>query len=49
MIETKEVEDAIDEINGVIMDFSESIDSLKKVKSLLERLLEAKYEAEEMN
>jgi hypothetical protein len=39
MVTQKEVERAIEQIDFVIMDFTETIDSLKNVKEVLKRIV----------
>lgn len=39
-VDKAEIENAIEEINGVIMDFTDAVDSLTGVKNLLYKLIE---------
>jgi hypothetical protein len=39
-VDKAEIENAIEEINGVIMDFTDAVDSLTGVKNLLDKILE---------
>jgi hypothetical protein len=42
-VEKQDIEDAIKEISGVIMDFTEAAESLKGVKEILYKLLEGNF------